>query len=283
MSSASRELMLDAFDTNWIAPLGPHVSAFEEEISNYLGFGFAAALSTGTSALHIGLKLSGVKKGDIVLCPSLTFAATANVILYEKAVPVFIDVNRETWTINPDLLEDAVIKYKPKAVITVDLYGQSADYDIITEICKKYKIKLIEDAAEALGGEYKGKKCGIFGDFGIFSFNGNKIITSGGGGMLISDNKKLIEKARFLSTQAREAEIYYQHKELGYNYRLSNVLAAIGRGQLKVLDERVQKRRKIAEKYFNAFSKIPGIEFMPEAVSVHPKGYLQVDYNLVEK
>jgi len=265
MTAESRNLMLDAFDSNWIAPLGPHVNAFEQEMSNYLGFGHAAVLSTGTAALHIALKLAGVKSGDFVLCPSLTFASTANVILYEKAIPIFIDVKEETWTLNPELLEKAIAKYKPKVLITVDLYGQSADYDQIINICNKYDVSLIEDAAEALGAEYKGKKCGVFGNFGVFSFNGNKIITTGGGGMLISKNKKLIEKARFLSTQAREPEIYYEHKELGYNYRMSNLLAALGRGQLKVLDQRVNARRKVAKRYYNRISKIDGIKFMPEA------------------
>jgi len=264
---SERELMLitNAFQSNWIAPLGPNVDDFEKEMTEYLGIGHAAALNTGTAALHLALKIVGIKSGDVVLCPSLTFAASANVILYENAIPVFVDVAPETWTLDLSILEIAFNKYNPKALIAVDLYGQSCDYDSIQSLCKKYNVSLVEDAAEALGSEYKEEKCGVFGEMGILSFNGNKIITTSGGGMLVSDNEDYIKKARFLATQAREPEIHYEHKELGYNYRMSNLLAAVGRGQLHVLDDRVKARRSIFDRYFNALSTIAGIDFMPEA------------------
>jgi len=265
MGKPERTLLFDAFDSNWIAPLGPHVDAFEKEMTKYLGIGHAAALSTGSAALHLALKIAGIKSGDVVLCPSLTFAASANVILYENAVPVFIDVSPETWTLDLSALEIALKKYNPKALIAVDLYGQSCDYDSIIELCNKYNVSLIEDAAEALGAEYKGEKCGTFGRMGILSFNGNKIITTSGGGMLVADNEDYIKKVRFLASQAREPELHYEHRELGYNYRLSNLLAAVGRGQLQVLDDRVKTRRSIFDRYFNALSAIEGINFMPEA------------------
>ena len=265
MGEKEKEFLLDAFNSNWIAPLGPHVDAFEQEMAEYLGIGHAAALNTGTAALHLALKLVGVKDGDTVLCPSLTFSACANVILYANATPVFLDVDNDSWTLNPEALKIAIKKYQPKAIIAVDLYGQSADYNAILELCKVHDVAVIEDAAEALGSEYKGKKCGTFGRMGVLSFNGNKIITTSGGGMLVSNNKDFVEKARFLSTQAREPGIYYEHKKLGYNYRMSNLLAAVGRGQLQVLDERMQTRRKIFQRYFDALVQIDGIKFMPEA------------------
>ena len=265
MSGQEVELMKDAFDSNWIAPLGPHVDAFEKEMEKYLGINHALALSTGTAALHLALIITNIKKGDVVLCPTLTFSASANVILYENAIPVFLDIDPDTWTLNPDLLVIAIEKYQPKALITVDLYGQSADYDVILEICGSYNVAVIEDAAEALGAVYKGQKCGTFGRMGVLSFNGNKIITTSSGGMLVSDNEDYVKKARFLATQAREQEIHYEHRELGYNYRMSNLLAAVGRGQLQVLDERVEARREIFKRYFDTLSEIKGIEFMPEA------------------
>ena len=260
-----RKLLLDAFDSNWIAPLGPHVDAFEQEIAKYLGINHAAALSSGSAALHLALKILGVKEGDKVLCPSLTFVASANVILYENATPVFVDVDSKYWTIDLSSLENAIKKYNPKALIAVDLYGQSCDYDAITDLCEKYNVLLIEDAAEAMGSEYKGRKCGSLAQIGILSFNGNKIITTSGGGMLVSNDETVIDKARFLATQAREPAIHYEHKELGYNYRMSNLLAAVGRGQLQVLDNRVKTRRKIFQRYFDALSHIEGLDFMPEA------------------
>ncbi len=265
MGENERKYLTDAFDSNWIAPLGAHVDGFEKEMAEYLGVKHAAALTSGTAALHLVLRIMGITKGDIVICPSLTFAASANVILYENATPVFVDVDPKYWTIDLSSLENAIKKYNPKALIAVDLYGQSCDYDAITDLCEKYNVLLIEDAAEALGAEYKGEKCGSFGRIGILSFNGNKIITTSGGGMLVSNNKNYVKKARFLATQAREPDLHYEHKELGYNYRMSNLLAAVGRGQLLVLDKRVVARRKIFQRYFDALSQTAGFEFMPEA------------------
>jgi len=265
MGENEREYLTNAFDSNWIAPLGPQVDRFEAEIAEYIGIRSAAALSSGTAALHLALKVLGLKAGDKVLCSSLTFAASANAILYENCVPVFIDSDHATWNLDVNWLEEAILKHKPKALIAVDLYGQSCDYYAISDICKKHDVAIIEDSAEALGAEYKGQKCGAFGDISVFSFNGNKIITTSGGGMLLSDNEEYVKKARFLSTQAREPEMHYEHKELGYNYRLSNLLAAIGRGQLRVLDDRVKTRRRLFDRYFNALSTIEGIDFMAEA------------------
>ncbi len=270
LSGLEKEFLHEALDSNWIAPLGPQVDMFEEEMAQYLGVKSAVALNSGTAALHLALRVSGVKSGDIVLCPSLTFSSSANVILYENAIPVFIDSDTKTWNMDVFSLERAIASCKkqnilPKALIAVDLYGQSADYDIITNICKKNNIVVIEDAAEALGSEYNGAKCGSFGKSGIFSFNGNKIITTSGGGMLVSNDKEFVEQARFLSTQAREPEIYYEHKELGYNYRMSNLLAAVGRGQLVFLDERVRSKQEIFSTYKSALEHIEGLKFMPEA------------------
>ena len=270
LSGLEKDFLLEALDSNWIAPLGPQVDSFEEEIVEYLGVKGAVALSSGTAALHLALRISGVQSGDFVLCPSLTFSSTANVILYEKAIPVFIDADPKTWNIDFVALEKAILSCKernilPKALITVDLYGQSVDYDIIMEICNKNNIVVIEDAAEALGSHYKGVKCGAFGKAGIFSFNGNKIVTTSGGGMLVSHDREFVEQARFLSAQAREPKIHYEHKELGYNYRMSNLLAAVGRGQLAVLDERVKIKQEIFSRYNSALGEIEGIEFMPLA------------------
>ena len=265
MSGQEKELLIEAFDSNWIAPLGPHVDGFEQEITDYIGVDHAAALTSGTAALHLVLRIMGITKGDIILCPSLTFVASANVILYENATPVFVDVDPKYWTIDLSSLENAIKKYNPKALIAVDLYGQSCDYDAITDLCEKYNVLLIEDAAEALGAEYKNQKCGSFGRMGILSFNGNKIITTSGGGMLLSQNEEYIKKARFLATQARESELHYEHKELGYNYRMSNLLAAVGRGQLQNLDNFIAKRRNIYKRYYDALSSVSGIEFMQEA------------------
>ena len=265
MGETEKSLLLEAFESNWIAPLGPNVDAFELEIADYLNIQNACALSSGSAALHLALRILGVTKGDIVLCPSLTFAASANVILYENATPIFVDVNPKYWTVDLSVLEYAIKKYDPKALITVDLYGQSCDYEVITDLCEKYNVILIEDAAEALGAEYKNQKCGTFGQMGILSFNGNKIITTSGGGMLVSNNEDYIKKAQFLAKQAREPEMHYEHKELGYNYRMSNLLAAVGRGQLKKIDDFVAKRRNIFQRYYNAFSHIDGFTFMQEA------------------
>tara|TARA_Y100000591_G_scaffold322275_1_gene338439 strand:+ start:6025 stop:7149 length:1125 start_codon:yes stop_codon:yes gene_type:complete len=265
MSKKELELLVDAFNSNWIAPLGPNVDAFEKEMSEYLGEDiYSCALSSGTAAIHLALIVSGVRPGDKVLCPSLTFSASANAICYVNAKPVFIDVHSDNWTVNESLLEEAIKIHKPKALMTVDLYGQSCDYDIIYQICKKYGVLVIEDAAEAAGSEYKGRKLGSFGDLGIISFNGNKIITTSGGGMLFSKNKDYITRAKFLASQAKEPKIYYEHNEIGYNYRLSNLLAAIGRGQLSNLDNFVKKRRNIYKYYFDSLSQIEGLIFMKE-------------------
>ncbi|MGG0218597.1 aminotransferase class I/II-fold pyridoxal phosphate-dependent enzyme [Bacillus mycoides] len=254
----------EAFDTNWIAPLGENVNGFERELAVKVGSKAAAALSSGTAAIHLALKAAGVEEGDIVFCQTLTFSATANPIIYQNATPVFIDSDYETWNICPKALEEAFKKYpNVKAVIVVHLYGLSADMDKIVELCKKYNVALIEDAAESLGTYYKGKHTGSFGDYGIFSFNGNKIITTSGGGMLVSNDEERISKARFWATQSRDQARHYQHSELGFNYRMSNVVAGIGRGQLKVLDQRVQKKRYIFDFYKSELESLEGIEFMP--------------------
>jgi dTDP-4-amino-4,6-dideoxygalactose transaminase len=239
-----KKYIRDAFKTNWIAPLGANVDGFEKELAAKVGSKHAAALSSGTAAIHMALKAAGVGHGDVVFCQDLTFSATANPIIYQNATPVFIDSNLETWNMDPRALEKAFKKYpNVKAVIVVHLYGLSADMDPIVKLCKKYNVTLIEDAAESLGTTYKDKYTGTFGDYGIFSFNGNKIITTSGGGMLVSDNEERIAKVRFWATQSRDQARHYQHSELGYNYRMSNVVAGIGRGQLKVLDQRVAKKK----------------------------------------
>lgn len=253
----------EAFDTNWIAPLGRNVNEFENELAKYVGIGHAVALSSGTAAIHLALKAVGVGPGDIVFCPSLTFSATANPIIYQNAIPVFIDSDFKTWNMNPVTLEKAFKKYTPKAVIVVHLYGLSADMDRIVEICKKHNVPLIEDAAESLGTLYKGKHTGTYGDYGVFSFNGNKIITTSGGGMLVSDNEERIAKVRFWATQSRDPARHYQHSELGFNYRMSNILAGIGRGQLKVLDQRVKQKRAIFEFYKRELGALEGVKMMP--------------------
>jgi len=258
-----QQFIKEAFDTNWIAPLGTNVNEFEKELANYVGIGHAAALSAGTAAIHLALKAAGVKAGDIVFCPSLTFSATANPIIYQNAVPVFIDCDYETWNMSPAALEKAFEKYTPKAVIVVHLYGLTSDLDKIVNICQKHKVTLIEDAAESLGTTYKGRYTGTLGDYGIFSFNGNKIITTSGGGMLVSNNEERIAKARFWSTQSRDQAMHYQHSELGYNYRMSNVVAGIGRGQLKVLARRVAEKRHIFELYKQELSNLDGVSMMP--------------------
>ncbi|MGA9380777.1 MAG: DegT/DnrJ/EryC1/StrS family aminotransferase [Phormidium sp.] len=264
------EFVKEAFNTNWIAPVGPNVDAFEQEFCQVIGASYAAAVSSGTAALHLALKLVGVQPGDEVFCSTLTFIASANPIIYLGAKPIFIDSDRTTWNMNPELLRESLDKKAkignlPKAVILVHLYGQSADINPILEACDRYEIPLIEDAAESLGATYRGKSTGTFGKVGIFSFNGNKIITTSGGGMLVSQDRELLEKARFLATQARDRAPHYQHSEIGYNYRLSNVLAGIGRGQLQVLEDRVNARRHNFEVYQQALGNLPGIKFMPEA------------------
>jgi len=259
----------EAFRTNWIAPLGPNVDAFEAAIADYVGAGYAAALSSGTAAIHLALHLLGVGRDDIVFCSSFTFVASANPVLYQGATPVFIDSEPDSWNMSPVALERAFVHASssgslPKAVIVVNLYGQSADMDPLMEICRRYGVPIIEDAAESLGAKYKGKPSGTFGLMGVYSFNGNKIITTSGGGMLVSDSRELIEKARFLSTQARDPAQYYLHSEVGFNYRMSNILAGVGRGQLEVLGDRVVSRRWIFEQYCQGFAHIDAIQPMPE-------------------
>jgi dTDP-4-amino-4,6-dideoxygalactose transaminase len=255
----------EAFDTNWIAPLGPNVNEFEKELAGKVGAKHAAALSSGTAAIHLALKAAGVGEGDIVFCQSLTFSATANPIIYQNATPVFIDSDYETWNMDSNALEEAFEKYgdRVKAVLVVHLYGLSADMDKIVEICNKHGVPVIEDAAESLGTTYKGKHTGTIGDYGTFSFNGNKIITTSGGGMLVSNNEEKIKKVRFWATQARDQARHYQHSELGFNYRMSNIVAGIGRGQLKVLDQRVAKKRYIFDFYKRELGGLDGVEFMP--------------------
>lgn len=254
----------EAFESNWIAPLGENVDKFEQELAQKVGTKAAVALSSGTAAIHMALKAAGVGEGDIVFCQSLTFAASANPIIYQNAIPVFIDSDYETWNMSPEALEEAFKKYpNVKAVIVVHLYGLSADMDKIMEICNRYNVPVIEDAAESLGTYYKGKATGTIGKYGVYSFNGNKIITTSGGGMLVSDDEESIEKVRFWATQARDKARHYQHSELGYNYRMSNIVAGIGRGQLKVLDQRIEKKKYIFEFYKKELADLDGVQFMP--------------------
>lgn len=270
-----KEYIKEAFDTNWIAPLGENVNKFEEELANYVGAKCGAALSAGTAAIHMALKALDVKEGDIVFCSSLTFSATANPIIYQNATPVFIDCDRETWNMDPEALKKAFEKYpNPKAVVIVHLYGTPAKMDEIMAICNKHNVPLVEDAAESLGATYKGKQTGTFGKFGIFSFNGNKIITTSGGGMLVSDDEERIQKVRFWATQSRDKARYYQHSEIGYNYRMSNIVAGIGRGQLKVLDKRIAKKTEIYETYKEAFKDIPEIKMQPYLKNSTPNHWL---------
>lgn len=269
MSGNEKIYINEAFDTNWIAPLGPNVDHFEEEMSDYIGSKGAVAVSSGTAAIHLALELLEVKSGDCVFCSSLTFIASANPIMYQGAEPIFIDSELETWNMSPIALEKAFKDAKvagrmPKAVIVVNLFGQSAKMDEILAICNYYNVPIIEDAAESLGATYKGKQTGTLGKLGVYSFNGNKIITTSGGGMLVSDDIELLKKAKFLATQARDPAIHYQHSKVGYNYRMSNISAGIGRAQLQVLDDRVKMRRGIFKRYTEALKHLDGITFMPE-------------------
>jgi dTDP-4-amino-4,6-dideoxygalactose transaminase len=279
LGEEERALVLEALASNWIAPLGPQVEAFEQEFAQAIGIGHAAALCSGTAALHLALRLVGVQPGDTVICPTLTFCASANPIVYEGARPVFLDVEPSTWNLDPDLLsqelrECAARGRLPRAVVVVDLYGQCADYDAIASICAAYDVPIIEDAAEALGASYGGRMAGTFGRLAAFSFNGNKIITTSGGGMLVSDDGALIERARFLASQARDPAPHYQHSQIGYNYRLSNLLAAVGRGQLRVLSDRVAARRRNKRFYREALADLPGLAFQPEAAFGQPSSWL---------
>jgi dTDP-4-amino-4,6-dideoxygalactose transaminase len=269
MSGLDRDLLLEAFDSGWIAPLGPHVDAFEQEFAAMLGVPYAVALASGTAALHLALLVLGIGPGDEVATSTLTFVASANAIRYVGATPVFIDSEPRTWNMDPALLakelEAGVRRGKSiKAVLAVDMVGQCPAYETICDHCRRYEIPLIEDAAEALGASYQGRPAGTIGDIGCFSFNGNKIITTSGGGMLVTKRHDWAEKARHLATQARESAPHYEHVELGYNYRLSNLLAAVGRGQLRVLADRVEKRRAVFAAYQAALGELPGIAFMPE-------------------
>jgi len=270
MSGTELKFITEAFATNWIAPLGPHVDAFERELAGYVGVKGAAALSSGTAAIHLALRLLGAGPGDVVFCSTLSFIASANPILYQGAKPVFIDSEPASWNMSPAALERAFIDAEktgtfPKGVVVVNIYGQSADMAPLLSICDRYGVPVIEDAAESLGATYRGKPSGTLGRAGVYSFNGNKIITTAGGGMLVSNDLAALEKVRFWATQARDPARHYQHSEVGYNYRLSNVLAAIGRGQLRVLDERIKAHRAVFELYAAAFSDTDGFDFMPEA------------------
>ena len=270
MSGDELRLVKDAFESNWIAPLGPHVDAFEKETAAYAGVKSALALSSGSAAIHLGLRLLGVQAGDTVFCSTLTFIASVAPAMYQNAVPVFIDSDEETWNMSPIALQKAFNDAEktgkmPKCVIVAELYGQPPKIDEIQKICAKYNVPVLEDSAEALSATYDGKKCGSFGKVGVYSYNGNKIITTSAGGMLISDDEEYIEKARFWSTQARDKAPWYEHTEIGYNYRMSNILAATGRGQMFHLEERINRRRAIYQKYKQELEKVPGITLMPEA------------------
>ena len=269
MSGNEQKYIQEAFDLNWIAPLGNNVDGFERDIAEYNSIKDAAVVVSGTSAIHLALRLLNVRAEDTVFCSSLTFVASANPIFYQGATPVLIDSEIDTWNMSPIALERALSEAKksgnlPKAIIIVNLYGQSAKMEELTSICNKYNVPIIEDAAESLGSTYKGKKSGTFGKYGVFSFNGNKIITTSGGGALVSDDEEALKRARFLATQARDQAVHYQHSEIGYNYRMSNIVAGIGRGQMEVLDERVAQKRAVFERYYNAFGHLDGIEFQPE-------------------
>jgi pyridoxal phosphate-dependent aminotransferase EpsN len=266
MSGNEEALIAEAFQTNWVSTVGPHLAAFEREFELRIGRP-SVALSSGTAALHLALRLAGVGPGDEVLCPTLTFVASANPVVYQGGTLVFVDSERQSWNLDPNLLEDALKKRArpPKAVVVVHLFGQTADMDPIVTLCERYGSLLIEDAAEALGADYRGRQPGSFGAASAFSFNGNKIITTSGGGMLVTATPEWAEKARYWSQQAREPGVGFEHKELGYNYRLSNLLAGVGRAQLQVLDERVRQRRSIAFRYRDAFAGLGGLELMPQA------------------
>ncbi len=274
MGASEQAFVKEAFDSNWVAPLGPNVDGFEKDIASYIGEGVSvAALSSGTAAIHLALVLLGVKPGDEVMCQSMTFSASANPILYLNAKPIFVDSEENTWNMSPDLLEraikDRIVKgKKPKVIIVVHLYGMPAKMEAITDIARKYEIPLLEDAAEALGSSITGRKCASFGDLAVLSFNGNKIITTSGGGALVSKDHKLVDKAKFLATQARDAAPHYEHSQVGYNYRMSNICAGIGRGQMLVLEERIRQRRDNYNFYKGCFSGIDKISFLPE-----PPGY----------
>jgi len=270
MRGTETTFVAEAFESNYIAPLGPMVDAFEQEFSETVGIRHAVALSSGTAAMHLAMRFLEVGRGDMVIASTLTFVGSVSPAVYQGAEPVFIDSDRQSWNMDPDLLTEELERCRqkgrlPKVVIPTDLYGQCCDLDRITKICEAYGVPVVADSAEAIGASYKGRHSGVGATAAIYSFNGNKIITTSGGGMLASDDREIIAKARFWSQQAREPFTHYEHKELGYNYRMSNILAAIGRGQLQVLEERVQKKREIFEYYLANLGDMPGIEFIPEA------------------
>jgi dTDP-4-amino-4,6-dideoxygalactose transaminase len=281
VGAPERAALLDAFDSGWIAPVGPDLDAFEREVAARAGVGHAAAVSSGTAALHLALLLSGVRPGDEVLVPTLTFVATANAASYVGAHPVFVDSDDATWQIDPQLVADTVdarvrAGRAPAAVVTVDLYGQCADADPILEVCAAHDIVVIEDAAEALGATYRDRPAGSLGRMGIFSFNGNKVITTSGGGMLVADDEAVVARARHLATQAREPFVHYEHVDVGFNYRMSNLLAALGRSQLASLDRRIERRRAIKQRYRDGLADLEGVSFMPDAPYGRPINWLTV-------
>lgn len=269
MHGEEQEFIREAFDTNWVAPLGPNVNAFEKELAEYVRIPYASALSSGTAAIHLALRILGVGEGDVVFVPSLTFSATCNPVVYENATPVFIDSEWDTWNMDPKALARAFEKYPaPKAVIVVHLYGTPAKLDEIMELCRTHHVPLIEDAAESLGSTYKGRHTGTFGKIGIYSFNGNKIITTSGGGMLVAEDEEITKKATFLATQARDPARHYQHSQIGYNYRMSNIVAGVGRGQLLHLEEHKALKKAIYQRYQEAFADISEISLNP----LNPEG-----------
>ncbi|MEU4216105.1 aminotransferase class I/II-fold pyridoxal phosphate-dependent enzyme [Actinoplanes sp. NPDC026623] len=279
VSGIERKLLLEAFDSNWVAPVGPDLDAFEAQVAGLLGVRHAVALSSGTAALHLALVAAGVRRGDTVLVPSFTFAATANAVMYLGARPIFLDSTPESWNVDPGLvageLRDRAVRGQvPRAVVTVDMYGQCADYEPLLEACDRYGVALIEDAAEALGASYRGRPAGSFGLAGVLSFNGNKIVTTGGGGMLVTDDDRVAAQTRHLATQAREPVAHYEHRTVGYNYRLSNLLAAVGRGQVQRLDDLVAARAATARYYRAALGDLPGLTFMPVAEYGKPNWWL---------
>ena len=274
-----RKLLIEAFDSNWVAPVGPDLDAFEAQVADLVGVRHAVALSSGTAALHLALIAAGVGRGDTVLVPSFTFAASANAVMYLGARPIFLDSTPDTWNVDPELVADELATRSirgqlPRAVIAVDMYGQCADYDALLTACDRYGVPLISDAAEALGASYRGRAAGSFGLAGVLSFNGNKIVTTGGGGMLVTDDGRVATQARYLATQAREPVPHYEHRSVGYNYRLSNLLAAVGRGQVQRLDDLIAARRETAGYYRAALGGMPGLEFQPIAGYGSPNWWL---------
>jgi dTDP-4-amino-4,6-dideoxygalactose transaminase len=281
VGAVEREFLLDAFDSNWIAPVGPHVGAFEHEFAAAVGVEDAAALSSGTAGLHLAFNLLGVASGDDVIVPTLTFASTAYAAVYVGARPCFVDSDEATWNLDPDLLEEELAERArrnelPTAVVSVDLYGQCADHDRINAACARYDVPVVEDAAEALGATYRGRAAGTLGQLGVYSFNGNKVITTSSGGMLVARDPKLTQRARHLAAQARDPYLHYEHSEIGYAYRMSNLLAALGRAQLRSLDKKVERRRAIKARYRVALGDVAGITFMPDADFGEPTNWLTV-------